>query len=460
MDLEKPQNIYMIGIKGGGMTMLAQFLFLKGHNISGSDTDETFMTDKVLKDCSIKVFEGFSEKNIPKDADLIIYSTAYKKETNIEVSFVLENNFKTMTYGEALAEVFNKMYGIAVCGTHGKTTTTAWLGYVLKEAETESNTMVASYVAQFKGSAVIGKSNYLVIEADEYQNKLRHLKPRIVLLNNIEHDHHDFFSTFESYLQAFVDFITKIPGKGFLVANFDDSNISKIANVNCKGKVISYGIENDEVDFVGYDISVKNNKQYFKVKLEGVDIGEFVISLSGKHNILNALAVIATCVELEVELKDIREHLEDFSGTDRRAEIMGKFNGAIVIDDYAHHPTEIKTTLEGFRQVYPDKKITVVFHPHHFTRTEMLLDDFATSFKDADKIIVLDIYGSAREQEGKVSSKDLVEKIKINEKEKEVLYIPTLKEAEEYLKKNIERDDIIVLMGAGDVFRIGEALLS
>jgi UDP-N-acetylmuramate--alanine ligase len=463
----------MIGIKGVGMTMLAQFLAEKGYEISGSDTDEKFMTDEVLESEGIKVFEGFSLDNIQKDADLIIYSTAYKSDTNIEVSDVLKGDIKVLTYAEVLGELFGQMHGIAICGTHGKTTTTAWLGYVMMKSGLKPNVLVGSRVEQFEGASIVGESNYLAIEADEYQNKLKYYNPKVVLLNNIEHDHHDFYPTFEGYLQAFVDFIAKIPSKGLLVANFDDLNIAKIANVNCKGKVISYAIENNEADFVAYDVKIKNGKQYFKVRCycdedkttrsnvdEGEELGEFAISLSGKHNILNALSVIATCIELEVELKDIREHLEDFTGTERRAKIMGKFRGATIIDDYAHHPTEIKTTLNGFREVYDDKKITVIFHPHHFTRTKVLLDDFATSFESADKIIVLDIYGSAREVKGDVSSLDLVEKIKINEKDKEVLYIPDLKEAEEYLRQNIERDDIIVLMGAGDVFRIGEALVN
>ena len=268
MDLEKIKNIYMIGIKGVGMTMLAQFLAEKGYIISGSDTDEKFMTDEVLKSEEIEVFEGFSVNNIPEDVDLIIYSTAYKKETNVEVAKVLDGKIKVLTYAEVLGEIFNQMHGIAVTGTHGKTTTTAWLGYVLMKVDFEPNVLVGSCVEQFNGASITGKSNYLVIEADEYQNKLKYYNPKIVLLNNIEHDHHDFYPTFESYLQAFVDFISKIPKKGCLVANFDDSNIAKIANVNCKAKIISYAIKDNEADLIAYDIQVKNNKQYFKVKLD------------------------------------------------------------------------------------------------------------------------------------------------------------------------------------------------
>ena len=459
MDLSKIKKIYMIGIKGVGMTMLAQFLVAKGYEVSGSDTKEIFMTDQVLAKFNIPVFQGFDIKNIPAEVDLIIYSSAYNPETNVEVNAVSNGKINALTYAEVLGEIFNQMYGIAVCGSHGKTTTTAWLGYVLWKSGLKPNVMVGARVKQFDGAGVYGDSDYLVIEADEYQNKLRYYEPKAVLLNNIDHDHHDFFPTPESYAEAFINFIKKIPKKGFLVANFDDVEISSIANVNCKGKVISYSLDHSDVNFFAYDIRQENLKQYFKVKMDGEDIGDFSIALLGKHNISNALAVIATSIELGVDLKDIRIYLEEFAGTDRRSSVMGKFNGATIIDDYGHHPTEIKATLSAWRTAYPQNKITVVFHPHTFTRTKALLDDFAKSFSLADKIIVLDIYGSAREVQGGVSSTDLVEKIKINEPNKEILNVHSLSDAEQYLRENIQRDEIVILLGAGDVFRVGEALL-
>jgi len=459
MDISKIKNIYMIGIKGVGMTMLAQFLADKGYDISGSDINEVFMTDKILNKSGIKVFNGFSEDNIPNNVDLIIYSTAYKKDTNIEVKKAIEGKTKVLTYAEVLGELFNSMYGIAVCGTHGKTTTTAWLGYVLMKSGVNPNVLVGANVEQFEGASISGKSNYLIIEADEYQNKLKYYNPKIALLNNIEHDHHDFYPTFESYLNAFIEFIKKIPKKGKLIANFDDKNIEKIANVNCMGEVISYAIDNNEADLIAYDIKIENGKQYFKVKLNGDEMGIFSISLSGKHNILNALAVIATCIELELELIDIRIYLDEFTGTERRAKVLGVFKGATIIDDYAHHPTEIKTTILGIKEMYGNKNIIVVFHPHTFTRTKALLDELANSFDDIENLVILDIYGSAREEQGGVHSKDLIDKIKEKNPNKKISYTPTLKDAEKYLRQSVGRDDVVVLMGAGDVFRIGESLL-
>jgi len=473
MNTNNLKKVYMIGIKGVGMTMLAQFLSENGIEITGSDTGEKYMTDEVLKKCGAKIIEKFDKNNIPSDTDLIIYSTAYNQKNNEEVMAALNGKIKAIIYAEALGEVFNQQFGIAVVGSHGKTTTSAWLGFVMEKSGLSPSVMVGARVPQFDGASLVGKSDYLVAELDEYQNKLKYFQPKAVLLNNIDYDHPDFFPTPEDYENVFIEFIKKIPKKGFLVANNDDPLIRKTASVNCRAKVITYAIS-ESADYVAYDIKQERNpstssglRQYFKVKLgvdeEGDILGDFVISLSGKHNIYNALAVIAASIELGINLSDIRKYLEDFAGTARRMQFLGEYNGAKIIDDYAHHPAEIKTTLAGVKQTYPNKKITVAFHPHTYTRTKALLGDFASSFDEVDKVIVIDIYGSAREEQGGVHSKDLINLIKqknySTKKLQEVLYISTLKELEEYLRKNTEHDEVIVLMGAGDIFRVGENLV-
>lgn len=474
MDLKNVKKIYMVGIKGVGMTMLAQFLASKDFEISGSDIDDVFMTDEILKSANIKFYNGFDIANIPFDADLFIYSTAYNENNNIELKKIIQANKKILSYAQAMGEAMRDYYGIAVCGSHGKTTTSAWLAYVLQRADFRPNAMIGSRVPQLGGASITGTSEYLIMEADEYQNKLKYFSPRAVLLNNIDYDHPDFFLTHEDYAQVFVEFIKKIPKKGWLVANFDDPIIRKIAPVNTRARVIGYAID-ESADYVAYDIRQAGDKQYFKVKI-GVDtfsdeddgelinseLGDFAIRLAGRHNIYNALAVIAACLELEVKLVDIRTHLEEFTGATRRMQLLGRFNSALIFDDYAHHPTEIKATLAGARQKYPDKKIRAVFHPHTFTRTKALLNEFAESFNDADEVIVLDIYGSAREKQGGVHSKDLVEKIialQASDACKAVKYIASLEECEKYLRQTVQKDEIILLMGAGDVFRIGEKLL-
>ena len=489
------------------MAALGQYLSEKGFEVSGSDMPEDYSTtSETLKNSNIKVINGFDENNIPADVDLIIYSTAYNAERNVEVKKALERKkAKVMTYPEALGAVFNASYGIAVAGSHGKTTTTAWLGFLVREAGLEPNAIVGTYVSQFGGNSLTGNSDYLIVEVDEYQNKFQYYSPRAMLLNNIDYDHPDFFKTPADYEAVFIEFIKKIPKKGFLIANFDDPIIKKTARVNCLAKIISYGLADETADYFAYDIRKQEGVQYFKVRArfngdsdgaeqaepamagkvgmsenlpvgdsnEREELGDFCVSLAGKHSIYNALAVIAASVELGIELHVIREHLGEFKGTSRRMEYLGEYNGALIFDDYAHHPTEIKTTLEGLRETYPDKKIITVFHPHTFTRTKALLQEFATCFRSTDELLILDIYGSAREVQGGIHSTDLVKKIEEenmkasaenswadgSSSRQEIKYIPTLEECENYLKGGLDRNEVCVLMGAGDVFRIGQNLL-
>ncbi len=456
MDWLKIKNIYMIGIKGVGMTMLAQYLAGQGITISGSDTAEVFMTDEALAKSGIKIKTGFKADNLDLDADLIIYSTAYNN-SNEEVKAALMSGRKVMTYAEALAEVFNQSFGIAVAGSHGKTTTSAWLGFVLNQAELKPSVLVGACVPQFGGACLVGKSNLLVAEADEYQNKLAALKPKMILLNNVDYDHPDFFPDRAAYEQAFADFVNKLTDKEALVANFDDAIVRRLAG-NAQAKLLSYAIE-AEAEFKAYDLKYQNGRQYFKVKMGADDLGDFSICLPGQHNVSNALAVIAASLELGADLRLLRIALAEFCGTSRRLEKLGEFKQAIIYDDYAHHPTEIKASIAGLKQLYPDKKIVVVFHPHTFSRTEALLDDFATSFEDVDKLIVLEIYASAREAASDFSSQDLIAAIKQAKPALETIYQPNLEQAEAYLRQTIQGDEVVVLMGAGDVFRIGQQLV-
>jgi UDP-N-acetylmuramate--alanine ligase len=474
MDLDKINKIYMIGIKGVGMTMLAQYLHGIGKEISGSDTHEVFMTDKALRMNGIKYYEGFAVENIPQDADLVIYSTAYNEKNNVEVADILRRGIKMITAPEGNSLVFNQSHGIAVCGSHGKTTTSAWLGYVLQQAGKNPNVLVGSYIPQFSGLCLVGKSNLMIMEADEYQNKLNNYYPKSILLNNIDYDHPDFFPDDAAYVKVFLDFIKKLGKNGLLIANFDDAIVRSIAKVNCRGKVSTYAID-ESADYVAYDLRNSGGKQYFKVKLgieindddisasgESAYLGDFSINLPGKHNIYNALAVIAYCLETDIDLFVVRKYLEEFFGAERRMEKIGIFHGALLYDDYAHHPTEIRASLAGFRQMYPDKNIIAVFRPHTFTRTKFLLDGFSQSFADADEVIVLDIYGSAREKRGGVHSNDLVAKIKgqkSEDKAESIHYISELEEAEKYLRGNVGPNDVVVLMGAGDQFMIGRNLI-
>lgn len=465
---KKIKSAYFIGIKGVGMTMLAQFLRQQGVIVSGSDVSETFMTDKVLRDAGVEVFAGFKATQV-KPADLIVYSIAYDKKNNEEVSALAKfKNSLVLNFSEAVGAVFSAHHGVAVCGSHGKTTTSAWLGYVLHKAGLEPNVLVGARVPQFKGSAISGKSKLFVAEADEYGNKLRYFAPQGVLLNNVDYDHPDYYKTKKSYLQAFIDFVKKIPKSGFLVVNVQDEQAIEAAKY-CQGRVFPYAVVSTSAEakywgekgiLVAYGATIKDGQQYFKIFGQA---GTFKIKLLGAHNIANALAVIAGALALGVEMLEIKKHLATFLGTARRSELLGTFNGVKVYDDYAHHPSEVQATIKAFREAYTDKHLVVFFHPHTFTRTKALFKNFIKSFSGVDFLGVLEIYGSAREKQGGISSKDLVAEIqkgnKLEKNKQQVKYFKDLKAAEVYLRDNLKKGDLLLLMGAGDIFRVGEGLL-
>lgn len=477
MDLSKIKKIHFIGIEGAGTSALARIFKFKGKIISGSDEGDHFY-HRILAKERIKVNHKFSEKNISPDTDLIIYSTAFNPDSNQELAEALKGKIETIPYAEALGKIFNSGAGIAVCGTHGKTTTAAWLGYALKYSGADPTVLVGSEVFQFGGNSLAGKSEYFVMEADEYQNKLQYYKPLAAVLTSADWDHPDFFPSFKEYKKVFSDFVATIPRHGFLVVWGDSVDIIGIAR-SAKCEVIRYGFrEDNDVKILNFKFQILNKAQNpndkifppeadppmaekptqsFEVVYKGKHLGKFEIQLIGEHNILNAAAVIAVCYKLNINMEKVKEAISRFQGTARRFEYVGKRNGAILIDDYAHHPEEIQATLKAAREIYPEKNIITVFHPHTFTRTKALLQEFAQSFDDADKAIILDIYGSARETQGGVSSRDLVVLInKYNHNNAE--YISTIDEVIEYLKDKIGDKDVVISMGAGDVWRVTDKL--
>lgn len=459
MNLLKYKHFYLIGIKGVGMTMLAQFLKKLGKDVSGSDISDVFMTDRILKEEGIKVFKGFKAERIPKEA-VIIYSSAYSSENNVEVKAAqLFKKALVVNYAQAIGSVFSHYKGIAVCGSHGKTTTSAWLGFVLEKLGLSPNVLVGAVVPQLGGSALLGKSDYFIAEADEYQNKLQYFLPHGIILNNIEYDHPDFFKTKASYYQVFADFVAKLKVNGFLVANYEDREIRKLLSLT-KSKIITYAISDNlgkdvkQVSLLAHSLHQDDKFQYFKVN----DLGEFKIRLFGRHNVLNALAVLASALALGIEPQEAKSALALFEGTARRAQLLGEYRGVKIFDDYGHHPTEIKATIRAFRERYKNNRLVVLFHPHTYTRTKALFKDFLTSFDEADILGVLSIYGSAREKQGGISSLELVNEIS-KRKIKQVKYLADFNQASDWLKKDLKKGDILVLLGAGDVFRVGEMLL-
>jgi len=464
MNLDKIKKAYVIGIKGSGVVSMVQILVSRGMEISGSDTKEKFFTDAILKKIGVKYHENFSAKNIPENSDLIIYSSVYNEENNEEFREAKKRGLPMMSYPEVLAELFNKKWGIAVCGTHGKTTTSAILADVLKNCDVDPSAVIGSKVIGWDGSALAGQGEYFVIEADEFQNKLKLYNPKAVVLTSLDWDHPDTFPTFAEYKKAFADFVEKISQTGFLVVWSGSADTLEAAK-NVKCEVIKYGFsEDDDVRIsnlnqmdVSDDSSAISREQIFLVFYKDKGLGMFRTHLVGKHNVLNIAAVVAVCTKLNLDMEKVREAIANFQGTARRFEYIGERNGAILIDDYGHHPEEIKATLKGARENYPSKNIIAVFHPHSYSRTEALLQDFAQSFDDADKVLVLDIYGSARENSGKISSADLVKLINKYTFGK-AEYVPTISEAVVFLKDKIGENDLVLTIGAGNVWEVAEKL--
>jgi UDP-N-acetylmuramate--alanine ligase len=455
LDFSKLKKIYFIGIKGSGMVALVEILHRKGYDVTGSDTEEKFFTDDILKKrLCVKFHEGFDADHIKDDIDLIVYSTAYNKENNKEFKAARFKNLEMISYPELLGLLFNQKYGIAVCGTHGKTTTTAMLAEIMKKADFDPTAVVGSQVKQWRSSALVGRSEFMIIEADEYQNKLDFYWPQAAILTSADWDHPDFFKTYEDYKNSFIHFVQKIPRHGFLVVCGDRIDTLEIAK-EAKCKVITYGFEKDNnIRIKSYEL--KKGKQIFELWNNEKKLGEFEMEIPGKHNVLNAAGAVAMAHQFNAKTEKIREAISGFEGTSRRFEYIGERNGAILIDDYAHHPEEIKVTLRAAREAFPKHRIWCIFHPHTFTRTKALLSEFSQSFEDADRVIILDIYGSAREVQGGVHSEDLVNLAK--KYHRGVAYIPTIDEAVEYLKDEIGRGDLVIAMGAGNVWEVAEKL--
>jgi UDP-N-acetylmuramate--alanine ligase len=456
-ELSQANRIYCVGLKGVGMTGLAQLLQAQGKEVWGSDTAEKFFTDEVLRHSHIECLEGFSATHLERKIDIIIRSTAYD-ESNIEVKTALDKKIPVITYPEALGEFTRERRSVAVAGSHGKTTTSALLAHVLKIANLSPSALVGSNVPQFQGNALAGPGDIFVFEADEYQNKFKYFSPQIIVLTSIDWDHPDFFATREEYFTAFVEFLKKLPPDGFVVACYDNEDVKRaVAQAGLKPEqIVSYGLQNGFWQMLR--MWLDEGRWHFSVNKGEEFCGDFWLRLIGSHNVSNALAVVACASRLGVDFEFIRQGLASFEGTSRRLEIKGKLtNGVTVIDDYAHHPAEIIASLKAVRNFYPYKTIRCIFQPHTFSRTKAFLPDFAKAFTEADEVVILETYASAREQGGGVNAENLASEVTKNHSK--VSYQSDIAKTAEYLISTAGRSDVVITMGAGDVWQVGEELI-
>lgn len=456
IDFASIHRIHVVGIKGAGVSALASILHAQGKEVCGSDIDEEFFTETALHNAHIRC-EQFSSRHVAEDPlDAVIYSTAWKDSD--EVAAAHKRGIPTLSYPEALGAVLNKGFGIAIAGSHGKTTTTAMVAYILKEAGCDPSAIIGSLLSQYGTNALSGSSPYIVIEADEYENKFLYYNPRALLVTNIDYDHPDFFSTPAEYDNTFFDVIKKVSGAGgTIVTCADDPGISRVLSLLPAVPVTTYGIQS-EAPYRASDVRQESDVMYYTLIQEGKKIGHYSLKLFGEHNVENALGAIALCDALGlVPAKTSGELLQSFNGTARRFEYKGVSGSTVVYDDFAHHPAEIKATLRATRQAFPDKRIWCVFGAHTFSRTQSLLKDFATSFSDANKALILDIYGSAREQEGTILGSDLA--LAIDAVSANTEYVGTLESALGLIRAHIDEIDVLITMGAGDVWRIADDLV-
>jgi len=455
------------------MTPLAIIAKEAGFKVSGCDLDEEFITDVLLKRAGIKPLVGFSKDHLSA-CDLVITTGAHGGFENMEVIEAKSLGIPVWTQGQAVGkfmsgELFKDSFeGISVSGSHGKTTTTAMIATVLKENKQDPTFLIGTGdIPSLGSSGHFGKGQYFVAEADEYATEPKYDKtpkflwqhPQIGVITNIEFDHPDLYSSMDQLRQAFLNFAKNIKPEGTLVACADDLETVKVIK-QYSGKVITYGFSKS-ADFNLQRVNTAPEKTFFWVHAKDTLLGEFSLNIAGDYNALNALATIVACLELGVSIENIKRGLLSFRGTKRRSEFVGKTaSGALVYDDYAHHPTEIKNTLATFRKIYPNKKIVCIFQPHTYSRTKSLFEQFISSFSAVSSLILVDIFPSLREiADNTVSSKLLADNI--SEIQKEVIYISKLSDVVKYLdQKSFEDNYIIITMGAGDVYKIGKELIN
>ncbi len=482
-------TIHFTGIKGTGMTALVEICKERGALITGSDVEDTFYTDQILSSLGIKTLP-FDEQNISSKIDVLFYSSAYDIKSHCELVKAKGLNIPMMEYSEALGKVSESAYSCGIAGVHGKTTTTGMTGTILQELDLKSQVLAGSAIASFGGTCTMNKgTDIFVAETCEYKRHFLHFHPQKILLTSIESDHQDYYPLYADILKAFCEYIELLPQHGTLIFCASDKGACEAVNISMKSRLdinyIPYGMSSP--DFMELQKQRQFRHEYLvkahsiskgchQFTLEGIDT-EFILKVPGFHNVLNASGSIALCIELIKEKRDykntdaltIKNALARFTGSKRRSEIVGMTDTppSIFIDDYGHHPTAVKLTLQGFKSFYPDYYLIADFMSHTYSRTHALLEEFAASFSAADEVILHKIYSSAREKkedfDGKVSGLILFEKTQ--QHHSRVRYFEEVMDAREYVIDRLQeplpagkKGYVFVTMGAGDNWKLGKAV--
>lgn len=443
IDLKTIQKVHFFGVGGIGISAIARMFHLEGKHVSGSDLSLSEVTEELAK-LGIGVEESQNVSDVPQGTELIIYSTALSEYAAEFLKELKKLGIPILTYPETLHLISKEKFTIAIAGTHGKTTTTAMIAKMLVDAQADPTVIVGSFLKDTKSNLVVGKSNparlngvsrsggFLVVEACEYRRSFLQLEPNILVITNIDNDHLDYYKDVNDIAKAFGELVAKIPKDGYVICNSND-------------KVVKKAIKNAKCTIVDYTKAVN---PLLKLKIPG------------KHNLTNAGAVLAVADILKIEKSKAERALRYFSGTWRRFEYKGKTTeGIVVYDDYGHHPTEIKATLQGARELFPKQKITVVFQPHLFSRTKLLLEEFAGAFVDADCVFLAPIYPAREVFDPAISSEMVARAINKKEIKEKARSFADFDSIVRYIQNSLKKGDLVMTMGAGDIYKVGEVIL-
>lgn len=451
--LDGVNKVHFVGIGGAGMSALAKILLEKGYEVSGSDISESAMLD-VLRGLGAKIFLGQKGENV-RGAEAVVVSSAIRGD-NPEVAEADRLGLKRLHRSDVNAYLINGCRGIAVAGAHGKTTTTSMLGVALDYAGVSPSIIIGGEVDYLGGNARLGRSDYLVSEADESDGTFLKYYPYVGIVTNVENDHMDHYGSMENIIRAFTRFLGQIRPDGFGVVCFDNENIRNIVK-NTTARIISYAIDHD-ADYRAANIVTSPEGTAFDVLHGGEKLGRVSLHVPGRHNVLNAMAAIVTGMQLGLTAAQMAEGLSMFHGAKRRFQTKGRAGGIWVVDDYAHHPTEIATTLKAARQTRPER-LVCAFQPHRYTRTRLLQKEYGSCFQECDLLILTDVYSAGEEPIPGVDGELLVREVR-EQTGREAVYIPDKKDIAPYLFSAARPGDLIMTMGAGDIVKCGEELVA
>ncbi len=451
----KTKHIHFVGIGGIGMSGIAELLLNLGYKVSGSDLHGSAITENLSRLGGV-IFQGHNGEWI-EGADVVVTSSAISAN-NPEVIAAREQFIPVIQRAEMLAELMRlKKIGIAVAGSHGKTSTTSMVAWMLAKAGLDPTIVVGGKVDSLGGNAKLGQGDFLVAEADESDGSFLKLSPVLEVVTNIDLEHLDYYRDIEHIKDTFLEFINKIPFYGAAILCLDDENVADILP-SITRRIITYGMS-PQADVYGENIFFQEGRVHFTVKKAGLELGNLDIAPPGKHNVYNALAVICVGLELEIPFSVIADALRSFAGVQRRMQKKGEIYGITIVDDYGHHPTEIRATLAAIKEAWPEKRLVVLFQPHRYTRTKALFREFQTCFRQADCLVMTEVYAASEEPIEGTNSKVLLEEIK-RHGQRNTHYIPEVEEVAAALLPLLLENDLVLTLGAGNIVRVGENLLT